>query len=236
MRSSGLRLVAVATAAVATVVVATFLVALVLDLDPLHAATPESSGIGAALLAFTALVLDAVLPVPASIVMLGVGAVFPLAAALALVAGGRMAMSVLCLGIGRGGAALATRVSSADALRAARALVDRHGALAILLSRPVPVLAESVLVVAGMTRMRSGRALGAAGAASAAEAIVFVLAGRLVSGLPAAVVLWLVLLGVAALVTAWSARRLTIGRTVSHAERIPPIRGTPEPSSVRLPD
>ena len=118
------------------------------------------AGLGAALASFALLAGDAVLPVPASALMLLDGALFgPLAGALPSLAGAEAA-ALLGWAIGhRGGAPLRRAVRPAAAA-GVDAFVRRDGALAIVLTRPVPVLAETaairyVGIVAARARSRS---------------------------------------------------------------------------------
>jgi uncharacterized membrane protein YdjX (TVP38/TMEM64 family) len=101
------------------------------------------------------LVSDAFLPVPSSIVSTSAGAL------LGFAAGAAASTIGMCVAAGLGYAvgALAPRrvmrraVGNAGAVHA-HLLVDRYGALALMLTRPVPVLAEATVVAAGFSKMR----------------------------------------------------------------------------------
>ena len=65
-------------------------------------------------------------------------------------------MTVSCLlgyALGARSAATARRFVGEDGLRRAGAIAERYGDLAIVLSRPVPVLAEASIIFAGLMRM-----------------------------------------------------------------------------------
>ena len=59
-------------------------------------------------------------------------------------------------GQGRQGEGLALRLVGPDSLMQARSLFSRHGLWVLVLSRPVPVLAEATAVLAGLGAMPPG--------------------------------------------------------------------------------
>jgi membrane protein DedA with SNARE-associated domain len=193
---AGARFVLLGFAAASALTVAIYLFAVAAGWEALDWA-PERSSAAAAGAAVVVLALDALVPVPASLVMVAVGAAFTLPLALAIAFAGREAMSLVCYVVGRFGGGAAERLVDPEARLAAKQMLDRHGAYALLLSRPVPVVAESALFVAGLSRMAARRALAAATVASAAEAGAYVLLGRLAGGAWAAGVLWLTLVALA---------------------------------------
>jgi uncharacterized membrane protein YdjX (TVP38/TMEM64 family) len=69
-------------------------------------------------------------------------------------------------------------------------LLASWGALAIVLSRPVPLLAETVTVLAGASSIGWGRAMLAALVGSAPEAAVYALAGAVAREPGRPVVVW----------------------------------------------
>jgi len=116
----------------------------------------------AALAVLGLLAADLVLPVPGSIVLSAGGIVlgWPLAAAAGcagLVAGGLLGYGA-CRTFGR--RAFDRFVSPAEAERFAGWL-DRYGPVAIVASRPVPMMAETLSCLAGLARMRVLRFLAA---------------------------------------------------------------------------
>jgi membrane protein DedA with SNARE-associated domain len=86
--------------------------------------------------------------------------------------------SVLGYWIGRRAAApvLARLVSPDQRAQLAR-LSDRFGVSALIVARPVPVLAEASVILAGAARMRMGAFLGANAAANLAVAGTYAVAG-----------------------------------------------------------
>jgi uncharacterized membrane protein YdjX (TVP38/TMEM64 family) len=101
---------------------------------------------------FALLALDVFLPVPSSIVATGAGVILGFAEGTAIVWGGMMAGCVIGYGTGIGAAATARWIVGQDNLVRAEALMRRYGELALVLCRPVPVLAEASVVFAGIVR------------------------------------------------------------------------------------
>jgi uncharacterized membrane protein YdjX (TVP38/TMEM64 family) len=99
------------------------------------------------------LILDVVAPVPASIVMLANGMLFgPVWGSLLSVAGGWGA-AVVGYWIGRRGERAGQRWLGATSLARAGMFFQKYGLLAVIVSRPIPILAEAVTIIAGMSRM-----------------------------------------------------------------------------------
>lgn len=138
----------------------------------------HSRGLAAAAAAGVGLlVADVFIPVPASIVMLAHGKLFGVAAGSALSLLGSLGATVLGFALGRrGGPLLARLVTPAEKARA-DAMLREYGALAVLVSRPVPLLAETVSILAGASPMGWGRLLAAAVAGNLPACLLYALAG-----------------------------------------------------------
>jgi uncharacterized membrane protein YdjX (TVP38/TMEM64 family) len=120
--------------------------------DP--AVTLGAAGVSAAVLGIGLLVTDVVLPVPSSLVMITHGALFGpvLGAGLSLV--GVVGATLTGYGLGHwGGRPLVGRICSEQDRLRAEALVRRWGLLVVTASRPVPLLAETIAVVAGTSSL-----------------------------------------------------------------------------------
>jgi uncharacterized membrane protein YdjX (TVP38/TMEM64 family) len=110
-------------------------------------------GLGSAVVSIGLLSLDVLLPIPASVIMVLNGALFGLV-------WGTLISFVGCLGagwigfaIGRmGNTWLERMVTPAEAQRVNH-LLARWGLLAVILTRPVPLLAETTAVMAGASRL-----------------------------------------------------------------------------------
>lgn len=107
----------------------------------------------AAPLGVALLVADVVLPVPSSLVMVAHGALFGVAVGALLSLVGSLGAGLFGFGLGRRGGPLLHRLVPADEQARANALLDRWGDLAVIATRPVPVLAETVAILAGASPM-----------------------------------------------------------------------------------
>jgi uncharacterized membrane protein YdjX (TVP38/TMEM64 family) len=168
------------TAAVAGALLLIFLGAEALPVSVLTDPRPAlaGAGAGAAALGVALLVVDAVLPVPSSVVMTVHGALFGVATGALLSMLGAVGAAGLGFGIGRQGHRL-VRGHESDAPAGGRAarLVEQWGALAIVVTRPIPLLAETVMIVAGAAPIGWRRAMLAAAAGSLPGALLYAVAG-----------------------------------------------------------
>ncbi|HET9197275.1 MAG TPA: VTT domain-containing protein [Solirubrobacterales bacterium] len=178
-------------------------------------ATMDAGGVEAAAVGFGLLVADAVLPVPSSVVMIALGSLYGAPLGIALSLAGRTAMALLGFGLGRRSDRIMERIRPADR-EWAEALLERRGALAIVLSRPLPLLAETVTVLAGASPMPWRTAAVAALVGSLPEAVAYGLAGSLAASFPQGAVLWLLFALVA--FTVWMIERHARARSALQLE------------------
>lgn len=202
---------AVVGAAVAAVSLGGFLLAGRV-FEPWAAAAPPAAHAGAvAVLGMGLLLGDAVLPVPSSLVMIGLGSTFGLVGGAALALVGRVGGTLVGFAIGR-------RLSPAGPPADGRAtrLLHRWGCVAVTVSRPVPILGETVAVVAGMTVMTWPRVAAAAAAGALPEAVLFSWVGASARGAGTGALLWIALVLAASAVWAVERGRPPARRTGSH--------------------
>jgi 3-dehydroquinate synthase len=125
--------------------------AIPLPLDP--AVAMDSRSLSAAFAGILLLTADVVLPVPSSLVMTLNGAIFGILLGTWLSLTGSLLGAWVGFAVGRrGGALLARLMSSAEQARVNR-LLARWGIVAIILTRPIPLLAETTVIMAGTTNM-----------------------------------------------------------------------------------
>jgi uncharacterized membrane protein YdjX (TVP38/TMEM64 family) len=142
-----------------------------------------TAGIGVLLL-----IADVFLPVPSSLVMIAFGRAFGVVIGGALSVFGTVGATAFGMLFGRlGQSAFRRLISEAEYQRAAQ-LLDSYGLLAVLASRPVPILAETVALVAGATGMSLGRGLLAATLGSLPAALLYAWAGSRDLNAPSGVV------------------------------------------------
>ncbi len=110
-------------------------------------------GVIAALVGGGLLVADVFIPVPSSIIMIAHGAAFGIWGGFLLSVMASVVGSLIGWGLGRrGGRILDKAVSEADKTKA-RDLLNRYGLVALMLSRMIPILSETVVIMAGVSGM-----------------------------------------------------------------------------------
>lgn len=165
-----------------------------LSLEGLLRARMAQAGPGTAALVIALLVADVAIPVPSSLVMVLSGAAFGVTGgtlvALAGSIGGEWLGFELARRYGRG---LTRRMMSDADLEQMGRLFRDHGALAVMLTRALPVLMETMSLVAGVSRMPRRAFLWASLAGTAPVALAYAWAGAMSqetgSLLPAAIIL-----------------------------------------------
>ena len=123
------------------------------------------------------LAADVALPVFSSLVMALNGQLFGLwlGALLSLIGG--LAAAALGYLLWASGSRWEERLLSQAELKTAHRLINRYGALALVLSRPVPMLAEALTLVAGLTGFGLRRALACSAMGLAPTALAFAALG-----------------------------------------------------------
>jgi uncharacterized membrane protein YdjX (TVP38/TMEM64 family) len=156
--------------------------------DPRASLRP--AGWAGAALGVLLLVADQLIPIPSSLVMLSLGALYGAALGIVLSLAGRVGMVAAGFALGRAGGRMLGRVISGEERARADALLRRWGGLAVLVSRPIPLLAETVAIVAGTSGMTWSIALLAALLGSLPEAVVYSLAGAIAPSIRNAGLIW----------------------------------------------
>ena len=145
------------------------------------------------------LVVDVALPVPSSLVMIAHGALFGVVGGTLLSLLGSLGAALFGFWIGRRGGPLFARLVPEDERRRADALLQEWGDLAIVVTRPVPILAETVAILAGASLMSPGRMVLATLAGSLPAALLYALTGATARGLDNTVLVFSLVLLVAGL-------------------------------------
>lgn len=184
--------------AVLAVFLLTFVVIAVFAAPLLDEPAPllNGGGVVAALCGVGLLVADVVLPVPSSLVMVTHGVLFGAVVGAALSLVGAVGATLVAYGLGRwaGTPAMRRVCSTAERERASR-LVERWGMLALVVTRPVPLMAEAVAAMAGAHRLGLPRTTIASVVGALPAALFYAVAGALGwSGVPGLGVFGLVLL------------------------------------------
>ena len=141
----------------------------------------KHGGILAAALGVGLLIADVLLPVPSSLVMVAHGALFGVALGTLLSLLGSAGAALFGFAIGRRGGKLLELVVTREERTRADSLLARWGALAIIVTRPVPVLAETVAIMAGASSLSWSNVLLASLAGSLPPALLYALTGAAVA-------------------------------------------------------
>ncbi len=145
----------IAVAVVPAIFLALFLVGEAAGIPLLDDPTPwlQQAGWIAAAIGVSLLAFDVVLPVPSNVVMIAHGAVYGVVVGTLLSLLGSMLASAAAFWIGRRGGRLLALAVPADERAQADTFLARWGIVAIVVSRPLPLLAETVLVLAGASQL-----------------------------------------------------------------------------------
>lgn len=142
-----------AAAIIAGLIIVTFVVATALGVEVPSSLLPPYQPTLAAVVASTAvLVVDTVIPVPSSLVCAGLGVAFGVVAGGLIAAAGLFCGSMVGFSVGRVG----RRRFGGEPQSAATATKfgDHSGLLLLICTRPIPVAAETAVIVAGVSPMR----------------------------------------------------------------------------------
>jgi uncharacterized membrane protein YdjX (TVP38/TMEM64 family) len=137
----------------------------------------EHAGVLVGFAGVCSLVADVALPVPSSLVMIAHGALFGVAIGTLLSLVGSTGAALAGFAIGRRSDPLLARLVPVEELVLANRLLIRWGMLAIVVTRPVPLLAETTAIMVGTSRLGWGRATLAALAGSLPGALLYALTG-----------------------------------------------------------
>jgi uncharacterized membrane protein YdjX (TVP38/TMEM64 family) len=137
----------------------------------------QAGGPGAATLSVALLVADVFLPIPSSVLMIANGALFGIAMGSALSLIGSLGATALGFLIGRRSSRLITRLVTPEEKARADALLARWGAMAIVITRPIPLLAETTAILAGASPLGWGRSMAAAAAGALPSCVLYALTG-----------------------------------------------------------
>jgi uncharacterized membrane protein YdjX (TVP38/TMEM64 family) len=160
---------------------------------------------GAAALGVFLLVADVFLPIPASLIMVAHGALFGIVGGTLLNLFGGVAASAVGFAVGRWGSASLHRFVPEDERRRADALLKRWGDLGVVVTRPVPILAESVAILAGTSPLGWRRFLLASTGGIFPAALLYALTGATARSMDNAFLMFGLVMAVAALI--WFAGR-----------------------------
>jgi len=159
----------------------------------------KHGGVVAACVGVGLLIADVLLPVPSSLVMVAHGALFGVLWGTTLSLLGSVGAAIFGFAIGRRGGRLMERVVTPAERERASDILARWGTLAVIVTRPVPLLAETVAIMAGATTMTWRSLVLASFAGSLPPALLYALTGAAVADLQNTALMFGVVLLVAGL-------------------------------------
>jgi uncharacterized membrane protein YdjX (TVP38/TMEM64 family) len=139
----------------------------------------DSATIGAAFMGITLLVVDVVLPVASSIVMVAHGALFGILAGTLMSLLGRGGAFLLGYYIGKKSQNYSKKFVTDEEMNKAHTVLRKWGVVGIVLSRPIPIVSETVSIAAGTASLPLMGSLLAATIGSLPEAVLFAATGSL---------------------------------------------------------
>ncbi len=137
-------------------ILATFFISEKWQIQLLHDPTfiLQKGGIIAAFTGIALLVADVLLPVPSSLIMISNGAVFGIWVGTLLSMIGGVLATLTGFYLGKKSSTLINKFISDKEQQRAHAVMQKWGMTALIVSRAIPVLAESVSIIAGTTQMK----------------------------------------------------------------------------------
>lgn len=154
-------------------------VPLLTDPEPMMS-TP---GLLAAVVGVGLLLVDVLLPVPSSFVMVAHGTLFGAVGGTLLSLVGTVGATAFAFALGRRGGPLLDRLVTPDERARGDRLLERYGGLAIVATRPLPLLAETVAIMAGTSPMSWPRLLLAATLGALPPSLLYAITGAQVAAL-----------------------------------------------------
>jgi len=159
----------------------------------------ERGGIGTAVLGVGLLVVDVLLPVPSSLVMTAQGALFGVVIGTLLSMVGSVGAAMVGYLIGRRSTGLLAKFVSPEEQAQASKLITRWGLLALIVTRPVPVLAETTAIMAGTSSLSWRQVLVGVTIGALPASLIYAIAGAYATSVASGIlvfVLVIVLAGV----------------------------------------
>lgn len=169
-----------------------------------------NAGVGGAMTIALLLAADIFLPVPSSLVMVLSGAAFGVWWGALLSLAGSIGGEWIGFELARRfGVSLSTRLVGDQDMADMRAVMARHGALAVLVTRALPVVMETMSVVAGLSAMRPSTFLMTSLVGTVPVALAYAYAGALSREMNNVIPAVVILAGVTVTAWAWYRARIT---------------------------
>jgi uncharacterized membrane protein YdjX (TVP38/TMEM64 family) len=162
----------------------------------------------APLLSITLLTVDVILPVPASLIMIANGALFGVAFGALVSMLGSIGAAMFGFYLGRRGSSRIERLIPPGQRERGDAFLKRWGDVAVIVTRPIPMVAETMAVLAGTSPMTWKRLILATVVGSAPAAVFYALLGAAAATSSSTV--WVIFLALLLVAVLWLAGRRLI--------------------------
>jgi uncharacterized membrane protein YdjX (TVP38/TMEM64 family) len=180
-----------------------------IPMDALAQRWLSHAGLGTAALVAALLAADVALPIPSSLVMVFSGAAFgvlwgSLVALVGSIVGEWIGFEL----VRRYGRGVSRGMVGTEEFERFNTFFERHGTVAVMLTRPLPVVMETMSLVAGLSGMSRAAFLGASLAGTAPIVVVYAYAGAVSREVGSLVPAVIILVAVAACGYAWYRAKL----------------------------
>lgn len=157
----------------------------------------ENRGITTASISMALLGLDILLPIPASIIMIANGAIFGIVLGAIISLAGALIANITGYFIGKKSGQWLDRFVTQEERNKAHQLMQRWGMIAVIITRPIPILSESVIVMAGTTLLPFNRMLLATILGLLPGVLIYALTGAYAVTLNNQIISFLIVIGIA---------------------------------------
>lgn len=160
----------------------------------------DKGGIATALLGIALLAADVIIPVPASLIMVINGALFGVYFGTVISMVGGLAAFIAAFLLGKKGSPLISKWTSEEDRRSADTFLENWGLLAIIISRPFPILAETIAIMAGTSAMTISKGVLAALLGLLPVTVLYALIGAIAATFTNLILAFIFVLSVAMLI------------------------------------
>lgn len=204
---------AVVATSIAILILVSFLIVEALGIPLLTDPTARMSEGGwlAASIGGGLLLADVFIPIPSSVIMIAHGAIFGVLGGFVLSLVASVGGAMIGWWVGHRGSRWMDRIVSPNEKVRANAFIERYGLLAIIISRLIPIVAETVAIMSGTTDLGWKRVLVATTVGAAPPALIYAIAGAATVDFASGALVTIAVLAVAGV--AWFIGKRFIGPT-----------------------
>ena len=164
---------------IAVLILVSFLVVEALGIGILTDPTDkmEENSVLAAIIGGGLLLADVFIPIPSSVIMIAHGAIFGIAWGFLLSLVASVGGAMIGWWVGHRGSRWLDRIVTPAEKQQANEFIARYGLISIIISRLIPIVAETVAIMSGTTNLGWKRVLAAATLGSIPPALIYAIAG-----------------------------------------------------------